>query len=417
MSSPLTHTFPTRRRILSAAAFAPGLAGAAQAPSDTVRIGVIGTGGRARRLMAALDLVRGTRIAGLADIWDPALAQAAKLAPAGVYTTHQYSELLARKDIDAVIIGSPNHWHAQMTIDACAAGKDVYVEKPLTHTIAEGAKVIEAQNRFRRVVQVGTQQRSMPHLIKAREIVKSGRLGAIHKIHMTWNRNTPRRLSTPPAATANDVSWRDFVGPSSPQDFDAYRFRNWRWFWDFGDGIFGDLMVHWLDTVNWMLDLPMPASATAIGDNIHAQGVWETPDTVQALLQYPDRRVQAYFEGTFVNQRNAAMTELMGTEGTLYFDRGRFEVLPEPKRDAQGRPLENPLRPDEWILGDGPRGADFYQNPDGESLHLANWVECIRSRRRPACPAEDGVLSSDGSHLANLALRRGQVVRWADVKV
>ena len=406
-----------RSTFLSAVALAPRWAGAAQTPSQTVRIGVIGTGGRARRLMAGLDRVPGTRIAGLADLWDPALAQAAKLAPPGVYTTHQYQELLARKDIDAVIIGSPNHWHAQMTIDACAAGKDVYVEKPITHTIAEGPKVIEAQNRYKRIVQVGTQQRSMPHLIKAREILKSGQLGTIHKIHMTWNRNMLRRLSAPPDVAARDVSWRDFVGSSRGQEFDAYRFRNWRWFWDFGDGIFGDLMVHWLDTVNWMLDLPMPTSATAIGDNIHAHGQWETPDTVQTLLHYPDRRVQAYFEGTFVNHRNAAMTELMGTEGTMYIDRGRYEVLPERKRGAQGQPLENPLKASEWILGEGPRGADFYQEPDGESLHLANWVECIRTRRRPACAAEDGVLAADGSHLANLALRRDRVVRWAEVKV
>jgi len=151
-----------RSTFLSGAVLAPTWAGATQAPSQTVRIGVIGTGGRARRLMAGLDRVPGTRIAGLADLWDPALAEAAKLSPPGVYTTHNYQELLARKDIDAVVIGSPNHWHAQMTIDACAAGKDVYVEKPLTHTIAEGAKVIAAQNRYQRNVQVGTQQRSMP---------------------------------------------------------------------------------------------------------------------------------------------------------------------------------------------------------------------------------------------------------------
>ena len=406
-----------RSTFLSGALLAPTWAGAAQAPSQTVRIGVIGTGGRARRLMAGLDRVPGTRIAGLADLWDPALAEAAKLSPAGVYTTHNYQELLARKDIDAVIIGSPNHWHAQMTIDACAAGKDVYVEKPLTHTIAEGVKVVEAQNRYQRIVQVGTQQRSMPHLIKAREILKSGQLGTIHKVHMSWNRNMLRRLSAPPAVAPREVSWRDFVGPSATrQEFDAYRFRNWRWFWDFGDGIFGDLMVHWLDTVNWMLDLPMPAAATAIGDNVHAQGQWETPDTVQTLLHYPDRKLQIYFEGTFINQRNAAMTELMGTEGTMYIDRGRYEVIPEPKRGPQGQPLDNPLKASDWIVGQGPRGADFYQDPDGESLHLADWVDCIRTRRRPACPAEEGVLSSNGCHLANLALRRGQVVRWAEVR-
>jgi predicted dehydrogenase len=188
------------------------------------------------------------------------------------------------------------------------------------------------------------------------------------------------------------------------QEFDAYRFRNWRWFWDFGDGSFGDLMVHWLDTVNWMLDLPMPAAATAIGESVHAQGQWETPDTVQTLLHYPDRQLQIYFAGTFLNQRNATMTELMGTEGPCTFT------------GPQGQALANPRQARDWIVGQGPRDADFYQDPDGESLHLADWVECIRTRRRPSCPVEEGVLSSNGCHLANLALRRGQVVRWAEVQ-
>jgi hypothetical protein len=137
---------------------------------------------------------------------------------------------------------------------------------------------------------------------------------------------------------------------------------------------------------------------------------------VQTLLHYPDRKLQIYFEGTFINQRNAAMTELMGTEGTMYIDRGRYEVIPEPKRGPQGQALANPLQASDWIVGQGPRGADFYQDPDGESLHLADWVECIRTRRRPSCPVEEGVLSSNGCHLANLALRRGQVVRWAEVQ-
>jgi predicted dehydrogenase len=165
-----------------------------------------------------------------------------------------------------------------------------------------------------------------------------------------------------------------------------------------------------------MMDLGVPASATAIGDNIHAKGIWETPDTVQTFLHYPERSLQLYFEGTFVNQRNAAMTEFMGTEATLYIDRGRYEVIPERKRGPQGQAVANALSASEWILGEGPRGADFYTTPDGEALHLGNWLECVRNRRTPACPAEEGVKAADGSHLANLALRRGQVVRWKDVQ-
>lgn len=405
-----------RQMILSTPLTALAANAAQKSPNDTIRIGVIGTGGRARRLMKGLDSVPGAKIAALADIWDGALAEAVKMSPSGVVTTRNYKELLDRKDIDGVIIGSPNHWHARMTIDACAAGKDVYVEKPLTHHIGEGPEVIEAQNRYRRIVQVGTQQRSMPHLIKAREIVRSGKIGNIHKVHMSWNRNTPRRYSASTAVDARAVQWEQFLGTARQQEFDSYRFRNWRWFWDFGGGIFDDLMVHWLDTVNWMLDLDVPAAATSIGDNVHASGLWETPDTVQTLLHYPDRKIQAYFEGTFVNQRNAAMTEIMGTEATLYIDRGRYEVIPERKLGPQGQVVPSISVEDQWIIGDGPRGADFYAEPDGEALHLKNWLDCVRSRKTPACPAEQGVTSANGSHLANIALRRQQVVHWKEVQ-
>lgn len=408
----MTRTYPSRRHLLKAG-FTAGALG--YAANETIHIGVIGAGGRARVLMRALDGVAGVRITAIADIWDASLAEARKLADPKAFLTRHYQQLLERKDVDAVLIGSPDHWHVPMTVDACAAGKDVYVEKPLTHRLSEGPRVIEAQNRYRRIVQVGTQQRSMPHLIKAREILRSQQLGPIHKVHMSWNRNTARRLAASINVDPKSVLWQEFLGSAPAQPFNAYKFRNWRWFWNFGGGIFTDLMVHWLDTANWMLDLDPPESAAAIGDNIHAEGVWETPDTVQALLHYPGRRLQIYFEGTFVNARNGAMTEFMGTEGTLYIDRGRFEVIPERKRGPRGETPANALPASEWILGEGPRGADFYANPNGEALHLANWLECIRTRRPPAVPAEEGVKAAAGAHLANLALRQKRVVSWREV--
>ncbi len=165
-----------------------------------------------------------------------------------------------------------------------------------------------------------------------------------------------------------------FLGAAPEQPFDPYRFRNWRWFWDFGGGILTDLMVHFLDVAHWYLDLDHPQTAATIGDHFQAAGLWQTPDTVQTLLHYPDQGVQIYFEGTFVNARNAAMLEFMGSEGTLYLDRGRYEVIPERR---------SKLEASELVIGEGPRGADFYKEPDGELLHLTNWIECIRSRQKP----------------------------------
>lgn len=371
--------------------------------NDTITVGCIGTGGRCRRLMQSLATIPGVKIVAVCDIWDFHLEEGRKLAQPGAFATKDYHALLERKDIDAVLIGTPDHWHVPLTIDSCAAGKDVYVEKPLTHELAEGQRVIDAQNKHKRIVQVGTQQRSMPHLQKAHEIVKSGQLGEIHKVHLTWNRNQPRSARPNLNIDPKTVDWKRFLGTAKEQPFDEYRFRQWRWFWDFGGGIFTDLMVHWIDVVHWYLDLDHPASAASIGDHFQAKGLWETPDTVQTLMTYPERGVQAYFEGTFVSARNASMCELLGSEATLYIDRGRYEIHPERR---------SKLKAGELILGDGPRGADFYANPDGELLHLANWIECIRTRKKPNCPAESGVSAASAAHLANIALRSGEVARW-----
>jgi len=374
------------------------------AANETITVGCIGTGGRCRRLMQPLATIPGVKIAAVCDIWDYHLEEGRKLAQPNAFATKDYRAILERKDIDAVLIGTPDHWHVPITVDACAAGKDVYVEKPLTHDLSEGQRAIEAQNRHSRIVQVGTQQRSMPHLQKAYEIVKSDQLGEIHKVHLTWNRNANRAARPNLKIDPKTVDWKQFLGSAKDQPFDDYRFRQWRWFWDFGGGLFTDLMVHWIDVVHWFLDLDHPAVAASIGDQYHAAGLWETPDTVQTLLRYPDKSVQAHFEGTFVSARNAAMCEFMGSEATLYIDRGRYEVHPEPR---------SKLKASELILGEGPRGADFYANPDGELLHLANWIECVRTRKKPACPVEAGVSSASAAHLANRSLRAGEIAKWS----
>ncbi|UCD27779.1 MAG: Gfo/Idh/MocA family oxidoreductase [Planctomycetota bacterium] len=370
--------------------------------NERLNVGAIGTGGRFRHLMKAFQKIPGVRLTAVCDVWDKHLEMAREIAGPRALATRDYHELLEQKDIDAVIIASPDHWHVPMTVDACAANKDVYVEKPLTHNLAEGRMVIDAKNKYKRIVQVGMQQRSMPHIQKAYEIVKSGRLGSIHKAHLTWNRNSARAQKKNLGIAPESVDWKRFLGSAKDQPFDDYRFRHWRWFWDFGGGILTDLMVHWLDVVHWFLDLDHPAEATAIGDNFMSKGVWETPDTIQTLLRYPDREMQVYFEGTFVNARNAAMFEIMGSNATLYVDRGRYEIHPERGKGKY----------EEMILGQGPRGADFYNRPDGELLHLTDWIQCVRSRGTPCAPVEAGVSAVSGAHLGNQAYRSGQLVRW-----
>ncbi|MBM4071422.1 MAG: Gfo/Idh/MocA family oxidoreductase [Planctomycetes bacterium] len=401
----------SRRTFLGASAAAGGAALALPAASaaqvnganERINVGLIGTGGRCRHLMPALARVPNVRITALCDVYEPNMDLARKLADPKAFTTRNYHEILKRKDIDAVLIASPDHWHVPMTVDACAAGKDVYVEKPLTHKLSEGRTVIEAQNKHKRIVQVGTQQRSMPHFIRGKELLRDGRIGRVHKVHLTWNRNSDRVRRGQVNVDVKKLDWKGFLGNATQQDFDGYRFRNWRWFWDFGNGILTDLMVHFIDVAHWYLDLDHPIKAVTIGDNYTSRGIWQTPDTIQTLLVYPND-IQVYFEGTFCNARNGAMIEFMGTEATMYLDRGRMEIIPEARGKAKA---------EEMILGKGPRGRDFYDRPDGEQLHLANWIDSIRTRRTPSCPAEAGVSAAAAAHLGNQAFRRNQVAVWA----
>lgn len=374
----------------------------AQGANERLNIGLIGTGGRCRHLMGALAKVPNTRMAALCDVYEPNLELAQKLADPRATVYRDYRRLLENKDLHAVLIASPDHWHVPMTVDAMAAGKDVYVEKPLTHKMTENKIILDAQARHKRVVQVGTQQRSMPHIIRARELVAAGKLGAVHKVHLTWNRNSDRVRRGPQNVDPKRLDWKAFLGNAPAQEFDDYRFRNWRWFWDFGNGILTDLMVHWIDVAHWILNLDHPERAVTIGNSVTSRGVWQTPDTIQTLLVYPND-IQVYFEGTFCNARNGAMIEFMGSEANLYIDRGRFELIPE---------LRSKQKPEEMILGKGPRGRDFYDQPDGERLHLQNWVDAIRNSQQPSAPIAAGVSAAAAAHLGNQAFRGTGAADW-----
>ena len=364
------------------------------AANERLSVGVIGTGGRARYLMQSFPKLDNVGATALCDVWDEALAEAGKMCPQAK-RAKDYRELLADPKLDAVLIGTPDHQHVPVTVAALRAGKHVYVEKPLTHRADEAKRVLDAAKASDKVVQVGMQQRSMPHIAKGRELVKAGRIGTPVKVEMSWNRNTDRVRRYNTGIDPKTVDWKAFLGSAPDQPFDGYRLRNWRWFWDFGGGIFTDLMVHWVDVAHWLLGTDTPTKAVALGEFATAKGVWETPDTVQSLLSYPGG-VQMRFDGTFSNARDGAHITIMGTEGSLYADRGRLVLTPEPRSKQQ---------PYEEIVGTGPPGADFYDQPDGERLHLADWVACVRSGKQPAAGVEAGARAAAAAHLCNRALR------------
>ncbi len=393
---------PTRRDFLATSAALAVPAVQARAAGETLTVGCIGTGGRCMQLMKTLAGIKNVRLAAVCDVWDVHRQKAKELSDPKAFVTARHKELLDRKDIDAVLIGAPDHWHVPMAIDAVEAGKDVYVEKPLTHDLAEGQKVLDAIRRSKRIVQVGMQQRSMPHIIQAKEIYDSGKLGKVLKVRLSWNRNTDRIRRHKLVVDPKSVDWPAFVGPARKQEFDEYRFRNWRWFWDFGGGLFTDLMVHWIDVAHWFVGADHPLKAVSLGEHFSSKGVWETPDTVQTLLRYPNG-IQMHFEGTFSNQRAGSMIEFMGTDATLYIDRGRYELQPEPRAKVKA---------EELVVGKGRKGQDFYDKPDGERVHLENWLAAVRERKQPSATVEAGVSAASAAHLANLALRGNGTAEW-----
>jgi predicted dehydrogenase len=405
----------TRRQWLKAtglgAVVAPTMLTKATRASDRdkpIRIGIIGTGGRARNhLMPALKKLKGVRIDAVCDVFDLALRQGHFLAGGrkrSVFKTRDHRELLAREDIDAVVIATPDHWHVPLVIEACEAGKDVYVEKPLTHRLDEGQQVIDAKNRTGRVVQVGAQQRSMKHIAELRHRLQSGELdiGPIHWIQMRWNRNhTPYNKPKFNNLDKSMVDWDRWLGPAPKQPFDPFRMHRWRWIWDFGSGVLGDLMTHWLDAANWLLDLPQPGSVVSQGDHYIAEDIWETPDTQHAIFHYPQRKMQIDFFATFANDTGGTYMKLFSSNATIYVDRGRYEIASQPR---------SAVKAEKHIASPGELGQSFYREVDGDGRHLADWIEAIRQRREPVEPVEAGVQAAAAAHYGNQAYRQQQLV-------
>ena len=394
------------RRTVLAGSLAAGLHAAGRAArasklaNDVIEVGAVGPGGRGRWLMERLRKLDGVRIAAVCDVWDEARAAGAKLADPKASSYVDLRRMLERETLDAALVATPDHQHVPCSVACCEAGLDVYCEKPLTHSAEEGSRIVGAVRDHKRVMQVGTQHRSMPHLAEARELLRQGEAGEIYKVRMTWNRNQPNR-GTAQRVDSSTVNWPLWLGEAPDQPFNSQRMRNWRWYWDFGGGIFTDLMVHWADTARWFLEPGGVSRAVSVGDHFATAGLWETPDTVQTLLSFPAGKdgkpgPQMHFEGTFVNHTDRACMEIMGSKATLYVDRGRYELIPQ--RHSGVTPRERLEAPE--LL----RGLDFYDAVDGAKYHLQNWIDCVRSRDEPACPVEEGVASANLAHAANAAL-------------
>ena len=258
--------------------------------NDRIRVGIIGCGGMGRSdwrtFLGEPDVVP----VAVCDVYVPFRERAAAMCKEKVDAYPDFRRLLDRSDIDAVIIATPDHWHALLTVTACQAGKDVYVEKPLSLTVREGRSMVDAARKHQRIVQVGAQQRSGEHYATAVRLIQEGALGNIHKISANWTRNMmpgfrPRELRS---GLTSALDWDMWLGPAPYVPFDPLRFAyNWRWFWDYSGGQMTNWGAHSLDIARWALGAKAPAAVTAFGGRYELKDGGETPDVQEALYTFP----------------------------------------------------------------------------------------------------------------------------------
>lgn len=352
--------------------------------NEKINLGLIGAGERGRGVMNSFIKTGGVNVTAVCDVYAEMIDRAQKSA-AGAKGYSDYRKLLEQKDVDAVLIGTPDHWHATNTIDALNAGKDVYVEKPLTRTIEEGPAIVKAARVNERVCQVGLQQRSGAHYIEAKQkYFDTKALGVITLVRTWWHGNTyhlrkaPASLATQPS----NLDWARFLGPVKWREWDPQQFWNWRAYLDFGGGQVTDLFTHWIDVVHMFLGNDIPTSGVAAGGVYHYKDGRTAPDTINVLLEYGGAYT-ATFEATLAPGVRGAAIEFCGTEGKLWIDRSRYEFLPAG-RGAQ--PVEV-------------KGPPYDMTLD----HVKNFLECVKSRKRPNCDVLDGHRSAQASHLGNIS--------------
>jgi predicted dehydrogenase len=368
--------------------------------NDRVRIGVIGTGGRGRLLMGLFNQCAEAEIVAVCDVYEPRRTQAKQKDAPLAREYGDYRRVLEQKDIDAVVIATPDHWHTPMALDAISAGKDIYLEKPVTHALEEGPRLLAAVEGSKRVLQTGTQNRSMPHFIQAREIVASGALGQIALVETYFYQNYLRIDPARFSVDAGKLDWKGFLGPAPDQPFDRLRFVQWRWYWDFGGGTLTDLFTHVVDVAHWFLGKDMPAEASARGTNSLLPR-WQTPDTVNACFQYPGGLI-VVFNAMMGGSLEGGGTLFRGTKAMMRISRSGFELWDEPDESFTQAPVTVP--PKLQVKAQG----------DVILLHVQNFLECVRSRRTPNAPLAAGIACARAGHLGNMAMRQGRAVRTQD---
>ena len=388
-----------RRHFLHTAAGLAALSMQAVSANDKVTLGFIGVRGRGKSLAARFAALPDVDIAYMCDVDERVLPRAAagveKISGQKPKLVGDLRRLLDDKSVDAVVVATPDHWHAPATILACAAGKDVYVEKPCSHNVREGVLMVEAARRYKRVVQVGTQARSRPSTQEAIEYIHSGKIGKV-LMAKAWNVQLRRDLghktdSSVPAG----VDYDTWMGPTPELPFNENRFHdNWRWHWNYGTGDIGNDGIHQIDQACWALDVEYPDRASGFGRKLSFSDDQQTPDTMIITYEHKDKVLM--FEMRIWNPYRMEAGDnciaVYGTDGMVQIGRWRGEKTHWKVFDKDG----NVVR----------------QEPMGSDLHCRNFVDCVRSRQAPNAEIATGFRSTLYAHLGNIVARTGRTIKF-----
>jgi len=368
-------------------------------PSDVVVLGVIGSGGRGTLVMTVFQKDPAVRVGAICDVYEPNLEKAVSTASQVPGTKpkvyRNYKELLADKEIQAVLIATPEHWHTQMVLDALAAGKDVYVEKPLCHTPEEGIKLVEAEKSTKSIVQVGMQRRSYDLFQQGRQVVSAHKLGKVRMVRSWWLNNyldggVARKLDGP-------LDWEQWQGPAPHREFDANRFRQWRFYSDYAGGIVADQGAHVFDGIHMLMGAGYPAAVNASAGKPHKPGV-DQPESVVATAEYPEDFIAVFtinYAAMRYKTRNDQLTQLDGDQARMDIGREEFKVYPQGAEEVASMQVKSE------------RGFGY-----ATDLHVQNFLECVRTRKTPTAPMWLAFQAALVVQMANLSLKNGRRVRW-----
>lgn len=368
-----------RRTFLATAVSASRVIGA----SDRIGIGSIGTGGMGTSHLRDLTKRSDAQVVAVSDVYTVRKERARKvtgLAEKDVH--HDYHDLLARKDVDAVVIATPDHWHARMALDAMNAGKDVYLQKPMTYTIDEAKQVAAAAKKLGRVLQVGSQGLSSPVYHKAKELIEGGEIGELLWAQGTSSRNSKLgewNWKVEPEGTPETIDWKRWLGPAPKRPFSPERYFRWRKYWDYSGGIATDLFYHTLGPLVFSMGLDFPVAVSATG-GIFVQKDREVPDTYATLIEYPNCCIN--LSGSMANAAGVRHHgyAIYGHKGTMTFGPGRVIVTPEnPGAGSFDKRAE--VTPKTYEV-ESPRNS--------HDAHFTNFFDCMRSRKQPNLNADLG---------------------------